>query len=117
MSLVRLKQLAQDGATLGQHVSWDGSNWVASTPVDQGTPTQEELASQVITGTDTALTATLSAVPVNNASVRLSLNGVIQSQGAGEDYTVSGQTITWLASTGTAVDMDTNDQIIVAYDA
>ena len=45
----------------------------------------------------------------------LRLNGVTQTQGAGADYSVSGQTITWLASTGTAVDMDTDDDIVVTY--
>lgn len=81
------------------------------------TPQQEELASQVITGADTALVATLSATPVSFASLRLYLNGVFQVQGAGNDYTIAGTTITWLASTGTAVDMDTADEIIVVYES
>jgi len=81
------------------------------------TQQQEEVTTQVITGTDTALTDTLNNTPVSNASVRLFLNGVFQKQGAGEDYTISGTTITWLASTGTAVDMDTTDELFAAYDS
>jgi len=80
-----------------------------------GTPRQETLASQVITGTDTALVATLAFTPVSNASVNLSLNGVQQPQGAGLKYTISGVTITWLASSGTAVDLDTSDSFSASY--
>ena len=112
MAQVRLKQFAQDGATLDQVITWDGSTWVAQDQQGDGPDfEQETLASEVISGTDTALAATLSSVPVSDASVVLRLNGVTQTQGAGADYSVSGQTITWLASTGTAVDMDTDDDI------
>lgn len=82
-----------------------------------GTPRQELVASQTITGTDTALTDTLNNTPKSNASLRLFLNGILQTQGAGADYTVSGTTITWLASTGTAVDMDTSDVLVAAYES
>jgi hypothetical protein len=79
------------------------------------TPTQEAVTTQVVTGADTALTDTLNSTPVSSASVSLSLNGVVQEQGAGKDYTISGATITWLASTGTAVDMDTSDVLTATY--
>lgn len=117
MSQVRLKQIAQDGATLGQHIEWDGSNWVASAVPAVTTPNQEEITTENITGTDTALADTLAATPASNASVQVYLNGVFQKQGAGEDYTISGTTITWLASTGTAVDMDTADELFVTYES
>ena len=55
--------------------------------------------------------------PVSNASVRLYLNGLFQSQGAGFDYTVSGQAITWLAGTGTAVNMIPADVVRVVYES
>lgn len=76
---------------------------------------QEILAAQNITGTDTVLAATLSFVPLSNESVTLTLNGLRQAQGAGNDYTIAGTSITWLASTGTAVDMVTSDIIVVQY--
>lgn len=79
------------------------------------TSNQEEVTTQVITGSDTAVTDTLNATPINNAVVKLYLNGVKQQQGAGNDYTISGSTITWLASSGTAVDMDTGDVLIATY--
>jgi hypothetical protein len=79
------------------------------------TENQESVTTQVITGTDTAITDTLNATPISNASVVLYLNGVMQEQGATKDYTVSGVTITWLASTGTAVDMDTSDVLNAVY--
>ena len=78
------------------------------------TPHQEVMAVQVVTGTDTALTANLSFVPVP-ASLELFLNGVFQTQGAGKDYTIAGSTITWLASTGTAVDLDLSDELVASY--
>lgn len=75
----------------------------------------ETLASQVITGTDTTLTDTLDNTPISPDSVRIWMNGIFQEQGSGKDYTISGQTITWLASSGTAVNMDTDDDLVVEY--
>lgn len=79
------------------------------------TPQQERVTTQTVNGTDTALTDTLNATPVSNASVVLFFNGVMMIQGAGEDYTISGSTITWLASTGTAEDMKTSDDLVATY--
>ena len=79
------------------------------------TDRQEAVTTQVITGTDTALTDTLNFTPISDASVVLYLNGLEQRQGAGADYTISGSTITWLASTGIAVDMDTTDVLDAKY--
>jgi hypothetical protein len=82
-----------------------------------GTPRQETVTTQNITGTDTALTDTLNNTPSSAVSVKLYLNGILQVQGAGQDYTVSGTTITWLANTGTAVDMDTTDVLVAVYES
>lgn len=79
------------------------------------TPNQESVTTQTITGSDTAMSDTLNNTPVSNASVNLWLNGVHQEQGATKDYTISGSTITWLASTGTAVDQATTDVLIASY--
>lgn len=79
------------------------------------TPRQERVTTENITGADTALADTLDNTPVSNASVKGWLNGVGLIQGAGEDYTISGSTITWLASTGTAPDMDTTDDLDFTY--
>lgn len=76
---------------------------------------QEELTSEVITGTDTTLADTLSRTPVSASSVKLYLNGILQTQGVGKDYISSGTNILWLANTGTAVDMDADDVIVVDY--
>jgi hypothetical protein len=76
---------------------------------------QEEVTTEAITGTDTAITDTLNGTPLNNACVNLYLNGIHQQQGAGEDYTISGSTITWLASSGTAVDLEVSDTLIARY--
>jgi hypothetical protein len=75
---------------------------------------KEEITTQVITGTDTAITDTLASTPATG-TLNLYLNGVHQVEGAGKDYTVSGTTITWLASSGTAVDMDGSDVLEAKY--
>jgi len=80
-----------------------------------GTQRQENVTTQAITNSDTALSDTLDYTPVSSTSVQLCLNGVCQQQGAGKDYTISGTTITWLASSGTAVDMETTDVLVARY--
>jgi hypothetical protein len=79
------------------------------------TSNQEDVTTENITGTDTVMTDTLNNTPSPAASLKLFLNGVKQQQGAGNDYTVSGASITWLASSGTAVDMDTSDVLVATY--
>lgn len=76
---------------------------------------QEQVTAENITNSDTAITDTLNATPINDASVVLDLNGIRQVQGATKDYTLSGATITWLASTGTAVNMKTTDTLTATY--
>lgn len=88
---------------------------IAST-LGAGAPVQEAVTTQAVS-TDTALTDTLDSTPVSNASVSLYLNGVMQRQGAGNDYSISGTTITWLAGTGTAVDMETTDTLDALYES
>ena len=82
-----------------------------------GIPRQEFLTAENITGTDTSLTDTLNNIPISDVSVELYLNGLIQEQGAGLDYTISGTTITWLASTGTAINMIADDKLTVVYES
>lgn len=82
-----------------------------------GVQRQETVTTEDITNADTALADTLDNAPQSNASVRLFLNGVFQKQGVGQDYTISGSTITWLALSGTAVDMETTDDLTAVYDS
>lgn len=100
---------ADSGAAAG--VSW-------ASPASSDVERQEALTTQNIAGTDTAMTATLSYAPKSVSSVQLFLNGVMQEQGAGKDYTLGGtgnRTVTWLAATGTAVDMETSDNLLACY--
>ncbi len=67
---------------------------------------------------DQALADTLNFTPISVQAVILFLNGVRQTQGVGADYTMGGannRTITWLAATGTAVDMLVTDSVDVNY--
>lgn len=109
---VTVRGLVPPPATIaGKYLRDDGS-WQ---PLTSLTPRQESVTTQNVTGTDTALTDLLDNAPVSNASVTLFLNGVFQRQGAGADYSISGQTITWLAASGTAVDMTTGDVLVAVY--
>lgn len=76
---------------------------------------QESIATEAITSSDTAITDTLDNTPRTGSTVKLYLNGVQQEEGATKDFTVSGTTITWLASSGTAVDLETSDVLIATY--
>ena len=80
-----------------------------------GTVRQEPVATEDVVGVDQALADLLDAAPASPASLMLFLNSVEQQQGAGLDYTVSGRTITWLAGTGTAVDLSSADALIAYY--
>lgn len=75
---------------------------------------QEAITAEAKT-TDGAITDTLDNAPRTGSVVHLFLNGVKQEYGAGKDYTVSGQTITWLAGTGTAVDLAVDDVLVAVY--
>lgn len=77
----------------------------------------EVITTQTITNADTAMTDTLNNTPLDVTKVRLYLNKLQQIQGAGNDFTISGITITWLALTGTAVNMKTTDSLIAVYDS
>ncbi|NHJ85919.1 MAG: hypothetical protein FK734_10685 [Asgard group archaeon] len=79
----------------------------------------DEITSENITGTDTILTDQLSYTPVNFESVQLFFNGLQVEQGIDKEYVLTGsgfKEIKWLASTGLANDMDTDDRMIVYYD-
>lgn len=109
-----------EGSNITITVTDDGANEEVDVTIASsaaGTPRQEAVTTENITGTDTALSDTLDNTPTSNASVELFLNGVLQIQGSGEDYTISGSTITWLANTGTAVDMETTDDLIAVYES
>jgi hypothetical protein len=82
-----------------------------------GTPRQEAVLPQNITGADSDLADTLNNTPTSAASVKLYLNGLLVPQGAGLYYTVLASTIKWLASSGTAVDLDTSDELLAVYES
>jgi len=81
---------------------------------------QEDYVANVITGTDTNLTNPAANLPIKSLqSFRLYMNGILQQEGAGNDYTVVLATgvVTWLANTGTAVDLDANDTMTYVYES
>ncbi len=75
----------------------------------------EVVASEIVTGTDTALADQLAHAPLASAEVSLYLNGVLLRQGATFDYTLAGQVITVLCNTGTCPDLVVADLIQARY--
>jgi len=81
---------------------------------------QESITTENVTGTDTQLADVLTYTPLLGADgVALYLNGILQEYGAGKDWSYNGglKAITWLAATGTAVDLETSDSLIAVYAA
>ena len=81
-------------------------------------PKQETIAAEVITNTDTVMADALDFDPIDVLDVSLTLNGLRQDQGAGLDYTLGGvgnRDITWLADTGTAINMKASDGVKAKY--
>lgn len=85
-------------------------------------PYQESYAGDVIAGgaVDTALSNPASKLPVLSAqSFKLYMNGILQEQGAGKDYTINTTTgvVTWLTTSGTAIAMDASDILTYVYES
>jgi hypothetical protein len=99
----------------GTNAEGDSSSLARANHTHALTEVQESIDTELITGSDTAMTDTLTTAPRAGSVVKVFLNGVQQEYGAGKDFTVSSQTITWLASTGTAVDMATTDVLVAVY--
>jgi hypothetical protein len=66
-------------------------------------PIANDFISEVPTGTinGSNVTFTLANTPVAVDSVQVFLNGIVQIRGAGEDYTLSGNTITFITAPAT----------------
>lgn len=85
-----------------------------------GVPRQQELTPQNVgvTDGDTTLTDTLDASVNNPETVKLFQNKLLQVQGAGRDYSLTGAGYTqiiWQTGTGTASDLDANDELVAVY--
>ena len=67
--------------------------------------------------TDFSFATTLGFKPLSSDDVHLRLNGLWQKEGTGNDFSIniSTKVITWLAGTGTGVDLAVSDEIIVYY--
>lgn len=115
--IVRLGVGSDDQVLVADSAQTEGVDWVDPSTLGVTTARQESITTENITGTDTAITDQLDYTPVANESVNLYLNGVHQIQGAGADYTVSGKVLTWLANTGTAVDLETTDTLEAYYES
>ena len=91
-------------AAMAANVTWtlpnaDGSNGQALTTDGSSALSWSSFAfswtNDVFTGDGTTTAFTLTATPNDNDGVIVSIDGVVQQQGAGADYTVSGTTLTF----------------------
>jgi hypothetical protein len=114
--IVRLPVGTDDQVLVVDSAETTGVKWVDASSLGVTVARQERVTTENI-NTDQALSDTLNNTPVSNASVVLYLNGVALIQGAGEDYTLSGTTITWLAGTGTAPNLSVNDDLVARYES
>jgi hypothetical protein len=85
---------------------------IAQGGVTPNSNAKDTIPGEVVIGSDTVLATGLSQTPLAD-SVTLDLNGIVQVEGS--DYLIVGTSITWLADSGTAVDLDPTDQINVQY--
>lgn len=97
----RVSQLAQSGATTGQVLAWNGTDWAPSSVAASTSFWQDSL-----TATATATAMTLGASPVTKSLIVWKNGHVLRP---GTDYTLSGATVTF-AST-----LATSDQIVTQY--
>lgn len=75
------------GITVGQSIKWTGTRWIPFTPTGANTSVYGVIP------TGSGVTFTLANTPVAG-TLRLYRGGAYQIAGAGEDYTLSGATIT-----------------------
>lgn len=100
--------------TNGQVLKSNGTTIVWASDTAGPADVRDEITGVTITGTDTAL-PTLSAVPSSGSIPLVFLNGILQRSGAGNDYTIAADVITWLASTGTGINIISTDIFEVQY--
>ncbi len=83
----------------GSHLNTISTSGVPACSADSGANTTQGAPTGTINGSNTAFT--LSPTPAAAGNVVCYLNGVMQQQGAGNDYTISGATITYLTAPAT----------------
>lgn len=85
----------------GQHINTISTSGVPACSADTGTVLNQGAPTGTINGVNTSFT--LSPTPAASSNVNCFANGLQQQQGAGNDYTISGATITYLTAppTGT----------------
>ena len=83
---------------------------ISQKELDEHSVTDTDIVRNEVLAFDTGLDKvfTLANTPVDN-TVNIYLNGMLQEQGAGEDYTISGSTITF------AVAVNDTDIVIADY--
>lgn len=106
MSRLRLKQLAQDGATTGQALVWTGTSWVATTLAASVQWWDDVLTSQ--SGGETSILLGQNPLSRSERLWKRSA-GVEVLLDRGSDYTISGSRVTLTAA------MTTGQQIRTYY--
>lgn len=84
----------------GQHINTISTSGVPGCSADTGANLNQGAPTGTINGANT--TFTLSPTPATASNVNCFLNGIQQQQGAGNDYTISGATITYLTAPPTS---------------
>src|SRR3990172_2964949 len=107
MSLLKLKQLHQDGATHNEIVTYNSSSAMWE-PQTLSMPSEQI---DVFSATASQTAFTLTQTPQDNTDVRMNVNGVLYNLTT--DYTVTGSAATWL---NTPFSLSSGDKITFIYE-
>ena len=88
----------------GSHINSISTSGVPNCSADTGANFNQGAPTGTINGVNTSFT--LSPAPASSANVSCYLNGLQQQQGAGNDYTISGSTITYLTAPPTGAKLN-----------
>ena len=89
-AITDLSNVVVSTPTTGQVLQYNGSNWVNAS-VQQAMTATQETPSGSVNGSNTSFSCAHTPI---SGSFLLWINGLLQTQGSGKDYTLSGTTIT-----------------------
>lgn len=103
--LREISDVSVTGIVAGQSIQWDGTRWIPYTPSGSST---HSVFGEVPTDSGDHTTFTLAHVPTSG-TVRVYRGGAYQQAGAGNDYTISSNTVTL------SITLATGEVLLVDY--
>jgi len=91
------KLAMNDSPSAGEVITWNASGymeWTSKTATDAVSDTDIKVENESANCNNSNVEFNLASTPVSN-SVQVYLNGLLQEEGSGKDYTISGTTVTF----------------------